>query len=115
MISASKTTFSLKNLKILRPKVTKNLTNLLKKFCEFPPRAFSQLQFSLKYAYIVYTDKQSMELYEIYRISPKHKLVISLLTRFKDSQVSTTNYIWNRRKNLTGLFYGDLFLKLDRL
>ncbi len=41
MISASKTTFSLNNLKILRPKVTKNLTNLLKKFCEFSPRAVS--------------------------------------------------------------------------
>ncbi len=36
MISASKTSFSLNNLKILRPKVT----NLLKKFCKFPPRAF---------------------------------------------------------------------------
>jgi len=37
-ISASKTTLSLNNFKILRPKVMKNLTNLLKKFCEFPPR-----------------------------------------------------------------------------
>jgi hypothetical protein len=35
MISTSKTTFSLGNLKILWPKVTKYLTNLLKKFCEF--------------------------------------------------------------------------------
>jgi len=40
MISASKSTLSLNNLKILRPKVTKNLTNLGKKFCEFPPRHF---------------------------------------------------------------------------
>jgi len=38
MISASKTTFSHYNLKILRPKVTKNVKDLLKKFCEFPPR-----------------------------------------------------------------------------
>jgi len=38
MISASKSTLSLNNLKILRPKVTKNLTNLRKKFCELPPR-----------------------------------------------------------------------------
>jgi len=37
MIYASKSTFSLNNLKILRPKVRKNLTNLLKKFCESPP------------------------------------------------------------------------------
>ncbi len=37
MISASKTTLSHYNLKILRPKVTKNLTNLPKKFCDFPP------------------------------------------------------------------------------
>jgi len=37
MISASKYTFSHYNLKILRPKVRKNLTNLHKKFCEFPP------------------------------------------------------------------------------
>ncbi len=37
MISASKSTLNLNNLKILRPKVTKNLTNLHKKFCEFPP------------------------------------------------------------------------------
>jgi len=38
-LSASKTTFSHFNLKILRPKVTKNLKNLRKKFCESPPRA----------------------------------------------------------------------------
>jgi hypothetical protein len=35
MISASKSTLSIKNLNILSPKVTKNLTNLPKKFCEF--------------------------------------------------------------------------------
>ncbi len=40
MISASKTTFSHYNIKILRPKVTKYLTNLLKKFCEFRPKNF---------------------------------------------------------------------------
>jgi len=39
IIFASKTTNSCYNLKILRPKVTKNLTNLRKKFCESPPRA----------------------------------------------------------------------------
>jgi len=33
MISASKSTLSLNNLKILRPKITQNL----KKFCESPP------------------------------------------------------------------------------
>ncbi len=39
MISASKSTLSLNYLMILGPKVTeKNLTNLLEKFCEFPPR-----------------------------------------------------------------------------
>ncbi len=38
MISASKTTFSHYNLKILRPEVTKNIKNLHKKFCEFRPR-----------------------------------------------------------------------------
>ncbi len=36
---ASKSTLSLINLKILMPKVTKNLTNLRKKFCESPPCA----------------------------------------------------------------------------
>ena len=35
---ASKTTFCLNNLKILRPKATKNLRNFLKNFCEFPHR-----------------------------------------------------------------------------
>ena len=35
MTYASKTTFCLINLKILRPKVTENLMNLHKKFCEF--------------------------------------------------------------------------------
>ncbi len=40
MTSASKTTFSHYNLKILMPEVTKNITNLLKKFCEFPPWIF---------------------------------------------------------------------------
>ncbi len=40
MISASKSTLSLNNLKFFRPKVTKNLTNFRKKFCESPPRCF---------------------------------------------------------------------------
>jgi len=35
---SSKNILSLNNLKILRPKVTKNLTNLRKKFSEFPHR-----------------------------------------------------------------------------
>jgi len=46
MISASKTTFSHSNLKILRPKVTKNIKNLRKKFCEFRP-SFVTIDFSL--------------------------------------------------------------------
>jgi len=37
MISTSKSTLILNNLKILRPKVTKNLINLNKKFCESQP------------------------------------------------------------------------------
>jgi len=37
MTSASKTSFRLKNLKILRTKVMNNLINLSKKFCEFRP------------------------------------------------------------------------------
>ncbi len=37
MIFALKSTLSLNNIKILRPKVTKNLTNSPKKFCESPP------------------------------------------------------------------------------
>jgi len=36
MISASIPTLSLNNLKILRPKVMKNLTNFCKNFCESP-------------------------------------------------------------------------------
>jgi len=44
MISASKSTLRLKDLKILRPKVTKNLTNLHKKFCESPPRLQTHIQ-----------------------------------------------------------------------
>ena len=36
-LSASKTTFSHYDLKILRPKVTKSIKNLHKKFCEFRP------------------------------------------------------------------------------
>jgi hypothetical protein len=37
MISASKSTLSLNNLKILRPKVMKNLTNLSKIFVYYHP------------------------------------------------------------------------------
>jgi hypothetical protein len=37
MISASKTTYSHYNLKILRQKVKKNIKNFRKKFCEFLP------------------------------------------------------------------------------
>jgi len=49
LISASKTTFSHYNLKILRPEVTKNVKNLLKKFCEFRPRgSFDKVGFELR-------------------------------------------------------------------
>ncbi len=44
MKSASKTTLSQNNFKILRTKVRKNLTNLRKKFFEFPPRAFVRVK-----------------------------------------------------------------------
>jgi len=37
MISALKSTLNLNNLKILRPKATKNLKDMCKKFCESPP------------------------------------------------------------------------------
>ncbi len=50
MISTSKSTLCLNNLKIIRPKVTKNLTNLHKKFCESPPRAFHTFELD-KFAY----------------------------------------------------------------
>jgi len=43
MISASKTTLNLNNLKILRPEVTKNIKYLRKKFCEFPPWSQTQI------------------------------------------------------------------------
>ncbi len=46
MIYASKNTFSHYNLKILRLKVTKNLTNLLKNFCEFWPNSIFLLTWS---------------------------------------------------------------------
>ena len=42
MTYASKTTFCLNYLKILRPEVKKkNLMNLLKNFCEFPHRGLT--------------------------------------------------------------------------
>jgi len=40
MIPASKSTLSLNNFKILRPKVKKNLMNLCKKFIEYPRWVF---------------------------------------------------------------------------
>ncbi len=48
MMSASKTTFSHFNLKILRLKVTKNIKNLHKKFCEFLPVNFLPILFGQK-------------------------------------------------------------------
>jgi len=42
MISASKSTLSQNNIKILRPKVTNNVTNFHKKFCESLHRVFAQ-------------------------------------------------------------------------
>jgi hypothetical protein len=43
MISASKNTLSLNNLEILMPKVTKNITNLLKKFLWISTQVASEL------------------------------------------------------------------------
>jgi len=44
MISASKSTLSHYNLKILRPEVTKNIKNVRKKFCEFRPWGLDRLK-----------------------------------------------------------------------
>jgi len=49
MISASKSTLSQNNLRIFRPKVTKNLRNFCKKFCDSPPRAFAYLKSESKH------------------------------------------------------------------
>ncbi len=49
MISASKATFRLNNIKIFRLKVKKNLTTFCKKFCESPPRGINVSIPSLKY------------------------------------------------------------------
>ena len=53
MISASKTTLSHFNLKILRPKVTQNIKNLRKKFCESAPSFFNIFFDSLFFLLIV--------------------------------------------------------------
>ncbi len=41
LLTLRTTALSLNNLKMLRPKVTKNLTDMPKKFCETPPRCDS--------------------------------------------------------------------------
>ncbi len=51
MISASKSTLRPNNLKILRPKVIKNLTNLRNKFCESTPTGGTQGRDSQNFAY----------------------------------------------------------------
>ncbi len=43
MTFALKSTFSIKKLKILGPKVTKIYRNLCKKFCEYPTCLFGSL------------------------------------------------------------------------
>jgi len=59
MISASKNTLSLKNLKILRPKVTK------KKFCEFPPRYIPGLALGLHFAFPCLLKPVVLNLFEL--------------------------------------------------
>jgi len=48
-MTASISILSLNNIKILRPEITKNLTNLRKKFCESQPRKFKILSDKMKY------------------------------------------------------------------
>ncbi len=43
-----KFTFSLKKLKMLRPKITEIFTNFCKKFCEYPPRSTTKVVLRLK-------------------------------------------------------------------
>jgi len=50
MISASKTTYNHYYLKILRPKVTKNIKNLRRKFCECRPRVRSNLSKNIHFS-----------------------------------------------------------------
>jgi len=53
MISASKSTLSINNLKILTPKVTKNLMNLRETFCESPPRLVRIPLWCINLVYII--------------------------------------------------------------
>jgi len=68
MISASITTYSHYNLKILRPKVTKNIKNLSKKFCEFPPRSLRTININECF-YIVDTYRKQI-VFEIKYFNP---------------------------------------------
>jgi hypothetical protein len=59
MISASKTIYTHYNLNILIPKVKKNIKNLLKKFCEFPPgqEIIKLQQWKEKNVYVKFSSK----------------------------------------------------------
>jgi len=62
MISASKTTFSHYNLKILRPKVTKNVKNFRKKLFEFRPWELVEVRntiFSAQNSFFLFSGFQS--------------------------------------------------------
>jgi len=103
MISASKTTFSLNNFKCLRPKVMKNLTNLLKMFCEFPPCSFLSLSFFLySFLSITHIQRRRQPMLLLWRKKEKTGYV----AYFKDSphlgSISLTFYVpllcaWNQK------------------
>ncbi len=69
MISASKTTYNDYNLKILRPKVKKNIKNLRKKFCEFPPRRITSFIILMKGALrFSWLHKQKRQAFDVIQI-----------------------------------------------
>jgi hypothetical protein len=120
MISASKTTFDHYNFKILRLKVTINLTNLLKKFCEFWPCLFY-----IKWFFLL-PDKQMLFCDSSYLwkrlISSSNNRNVRVgnkenrsLTKFESPWVTRALSIWQKIEEFTAMsdFYQTFFCCKD--
>jgi hypothetical protein len=85
MISASKTTLNLKNIRILRLKVKKSLTTLHTKFCESPPCI---MLFLATYSQVFQTYSQVFQIYWIETDSRKRTKCVWI-------HLQGVNFIWH--------------------
>jgi len=116
LISASKTTFNHYNLTILRPKVTNNLTNLPKKFCESRPWLVVKLRSEKRVKKLSwgFIPRSHHKLYQtIFLKTPKHKEELSWLLNIQSILCVNFRIKLKREEFYLGMTFCNFFSLLE--